>query len=164
MDAVSQTTQELGFSVNNNNNGQSLNKPAASFFEETRCRRETLETKHEDSTDGSLLSSNEKSLENSQVLSAHKTISQVNNSEPTSAVIIPASQKQQSQLKNANKFCMVSLLNFLTDVLPNNNEVKHLIKYIIRVKGSGKMRQKVDIFTLSHFRVLFLTLNDWNIT
>lgn len=58
---------------------------------------------------------------------------------------------------------MVSLLNFLTDALPNSSKVKHLIKYIIRVKGSGKMKQKVDIFTLAHFRVLFLTLNDWNI-
>jgi len=59
-------------------------------------------------------------------------------------------------MKNANKYFLSNLLNYLQDSLPYHPEYQHLMKYIIRVKGTGKMKNKVDIFTLAHFRVLFL--------
>ncbi|KAL4446903.1 hypothetical protein ABPG74_014875 [Tetrahymena malaccensis] len=133
-------------------------------------RKDSLEAKNEESVSSqhSLGEKYSKSSKNtSPILNAYNAPirkSSESDSDATKSSSTLASNKQQSQLKNANKFCMVSLLNFLTDILPNSKEFHHLIKYIIRVKGSGKMRQKVDIFTLAHFRVLFLTLNDWNIT
>lgn len=33
----------------------------------------------------------------------------------------------------------------------------------MRVKEAGKIKSKVDIYTLAHFKVLFLCLDNWNV-
>jgi hypothetical protein len=57
---------------------------------------------------------------------------------------------------------MGKLLNHLIDLISNTPEHNYLLKYITRVKSSGRIKSKVDIFTLYHYKVMFLVLNDWN--